>query len=129
MSKQLMDDAGKPIPVCNVLDETRHMHLYVEDPNSFATLQKDVSNSKMLTLMAGAVLAVFLAIFSLNLTAAGWTLGNILTFALIIVCLYVLTLYGKKWMVGSATISQLVRQGYPCSTDMGNDSKMIYCKR
>lgn len=128
MSNQLLDENGSPIPICNVIDEAQNVQLYVPDTNSYLQLKKTTDGSKNYTIIVSAIMLVLFCIFSLNLSAAGWTLGNILTFLIIIICIYFVTLFGKKWMVSTATISQIVKQGNPCSRTNDNKST-IYCNR
>src|SRR5690242_14971711 len=92
----ILDPNRHPIPVCNIVDEDANRRLYVQDPEVYRNAKKDLDSSRTITFVAVTVFILTLCIFSLNLNAAGWTAGNILTFVVIIGVLYVLILYAKR---------------------------------
>lgn len=129
MSK-LIDENKNPVPICNVVDEHNHTQFYVKDPDLYLQNKKDRDTVQNITLAGMFVFILLLCIFTLNLGAAGWTAGNILTFGLVITALYVITLYGKKWMIASTNISQIMKNGNPCiKREKDTDTDIVYCKK
>src|SRR3978361_1425620 len=97
-SGPLLDQNKLPIPECNITDQDANRQFYVSNPDAYTSTKKEVETDRTVTLLATGVFIVLLCIFTLNLNASGWTAGNILTFAIVVAMLYVITLYGKKWL-------------------------------
>lgn len=124
----LFDHNKRPVPICNVIDEDKHLQFYVTNPDDYVQTKKELQNVKSITLAGIFVFILLLCIFTLNLSAAGWSAGNILTFGIVIAALYVITLYGKKWMHITSNIAQMVENGNPC-VRQENDKSIVYCNR
>lgn len=122
----VLDHNKRAIPLCNVFDEAKRLHFYVSDPNEYLNGKKQLDNAKSFTFMGSTVLILLLCIFTLNLNAAGWTAGNILTFGLVIVALYFVTLFGKKWLTITTRMQQMKLQGNPCLQVDGKTS-LVHC--
>ena len=126
-SGPLLDQNKLPIPECNITDQDANRQFYVSNPDAYTSTKKEVETDRTVTLLATGVFIVLLCIFTLNLNASGWTAGNILTFAIVVAMLYVITLYGKKWLKTSAALSQMISSGNPC-TQISGESRIVYCK-
>lgn len=123
----IVDPNRHPLPACNVVEEDANRRFYVQDPEAYKNAKKDLDSSRTVTLVAITVFLLTLCIFSLNLNAAGWTAGNILTFAVVVGILYVLTLYTKRWIHSNTTVSQMIQNGNPCLQQEGA-SNIVYCQ-
>jgi len=128
MSKQLLDQNKRIIPICNVRDEEKEAHFYVSDPNTFLTSKKELHTTRMFTFAATFVFILLLSIFTLNLNAGEWSAGNILTFGIIIVTLYALVTYSKQWIVTSTSLTEMIKNGNPCKIEE-SENNVVYCNR
>jgi len=124
----LLDQNKRPVPVCNVWDEQAGLRLFVPQQESFLQDRKKLQNSQIVVLITATVLILVMCILTMNLNAAGWTAGNLLTFLVGVGILYVLVTYTKKWMVAQASIAEVTKTGTPCIYPEGNNN-IVYCGR
>jgi len=122
----VLDQNRKAIPLCNTYDEGRQLHFYVNDPNEYVSNKKQLDGSKSFTLIGVTVFILLLCIFTLNLASAGWSAGNILTFGLVIVAMYFVTLYAKRWLMINSRLHEMKQYGSPC-IQMEKDAQMVHC--
>ena len=125
---RLVSSDHKLVPPCNVVDIKNNIHLYVADETSFkkTTELADISE-KALVITIGAV-TLFCCIFSLNFGSSGWTLGNLVTFLLVVFCGYTTVVTARTWSDSNLEIRRIHESGVPCTyiPDESND-KIVYC--
>ena len=126
MSAQLLDETRRPVPACNVTGDSGSQ-FYVSDPSHYEENRKSLQNSRMYTIITAALLVLFLCIFSLNFSVAGWSAGNILTFGIVVAILYATTQSAKQWNAQSSLLQELTRQGVPC-LKIEKDANIIHCR-
>jgi hypothetical protein len=122
-----VDSQRQPIPYCNIVDNENSVHTYAPDKSKYKQFRKDLDASKTFALIFSFFFILMLCIFTLNLGAAGWSMGNLLTFVVAIVGLYFLTCYTKIWLESNASMNQLIQQGNPCIVKQNGDS-IVHCK-
>ena len=122
--KVLVDGNGKPIPQCNI--NTDDTHLYVENQESFKFHKKKADFHFNLSVFFGTLCSLFLWIFTLNFSSNAWSMGNIVTFFVMLISGVGTLMCLKQWNMSSNLIQQMIVDGSPCQME-NDDKKNIYC--
>ena len=122
--QRLVDGNGKSIPECNI--NTDDVHLYVENQESFKYHKKNSDLYFNCSVFFGTLCSLFLWIFTLNFSSSAWSMGNIVTFLVMLLAGFGLVVCLKKWNMSNNLINQMVVDGSPCQMD-NKENKHVYC--
>jgi len=122
--KVLVDSNDKPIPQCNINNDD--LHLYVENQDTFKMHKKKADFHFNLCVFFGVLCVLFLWIFTLNFSSNAWSMGNIVTFFVMLASGFGTLICLKQWNTSNNLVHQMILDGSPCHTE--NDTqKNIYC--
>ena len=119
----ILDENDKIIPKCNT------GNLYISDQDEFNNFKTKVDVYSKLSIGMCLLTMIFVWIFTLNFANYAWSLGNLVTFILIIICGGTVILAFKEWNISQTTYNKLVLEGSPCMKINEKDKELtnIYC--
>ena len=120
---KLVDENNKMIPACNYDGK-----LYVTDPSKYKETLFDDDSASAIVLSCGICFTLFLLLFSLNFTTGGWHLGNVITFAIMLLSLISMYYYGSKWIRTHAILQMMQESGTPCYSEIEDGWKIFTSK-
>lgn len=127
-STVLLDENQRALPECNIHDKHTDAQFFVANEESFNKNKKESYDLQNIVIITGALLIMFLCIFTLNFGVSGWTAGNILTFIIVVIALVAIFHYGKQWNEVQMLVSKMQTDGTPCYTKT-DDSHIVHCKK
>lgn len=126
-SLNLFDENSRAVSICNMTDNNGR-HYFIQDKSSYKKNLKARDASRNIALISAALLFVFLCIFTLNFGSSGWTVGNLLTFGIVVGTFLMTLQFGKQWNENNMLISTINNYGIPCVT-AENGRQMVHCSR
>ena len=123
----LFDENSRAVSMCNMTDGNGR-HYYIQDKNSYKKNLKARDASRNIALISAVLLLVFLCIFTLNFGSSGWTVGNLLTFGIVVGTFLMTLQFGKQWNENNMLITTINNYGIPCVT-AENGKQLIHCSR
>jgi hypothetical protein len=126
----LLDEKHRPVPICNMQDDKTDSNFYVSDMDDYNQVSKKYKNYTFMFLAASIVLCLFLCIFTLNFGVSGWSVGNFVTFLVIIGLFYGAYAVGKEWMENQNLLNRIQNDGVPCYTTVENSNEnIVHCSK
>jgi len=122
----LLDANNRPVPTCNVYDESNNLHLYVADVEGYTKNIESKESQKTLGMIVGGAMVVTLVVFTLNFSSNAWTIGNLVTFGLLFSLIIAVFSIWKNYSAAGTLVEKAQRDGVPCTQNVNSQTK-VFC--
>lgn len=121
----LIDANRRIIPECNINNEDDN--IFARDVEAYNRSKKSITFSRHASLISLAILTIVLSIFTLNFGSSGWTVGNLLTFMILVAAMMGAAFFGRAWNKHYTMLTTLRQEGVPCKLPEKGGNQVIYC--